>query len=475
MARVICVLLLGAAVAAWAPVPAAHASASQLSIMQDDRLLLWSGPDARDRALDQMQRLGVTTIHSLVVWRKLAPAPAQSTRPAFDATDPASYGSWAPYDGLVAGAQARGMDVLFTITGPVPNWASQCGARAPKRWLCTPRPSDYAAFVRAVATRYSGTYAGLPRVSAWALWNEPNHVMWLRPQATAARQYRNLAQAGLAALSATGHRSDMRLIGETAPGGGSKSTAPVDFLREVFCLDASGHPYRGATASRHGCRTRPRFAVTGVSDHPYTYAAIASPSRFKGHASDAPIGAMQHFVNLLDTAARYGVIPRHMPVYLTEFGFQSRPPDVFGVSLRTQAQFINYSDYVAYRNPRIASVAQYELNDEPHAAVFNTGLRFADGRAKPALQAYAMPIYVQRIAGGVRVFGLVRSARGTGVAVAIQNRLGRRHATFRTVASVRTNRWGYLVKKLPSFGGRWRLVVGSGDARRFSRIASEGP
>jgi hypothetical protein len=276
-------------------------------------------------------------------------------------------------------------------------------------------------------------------------------------------------------LSATGHRNDMRLIGETAPGGGSRSTAPVDFMREVFCLDTSGRPYRGAVARRHGCATRPRFEVTGVSDHPYTYAAIASPSKFKGHASDAPIGAMQHLVGVLDAAGRYGVIPRRTPVYLTEFGFQSRPPDAFGVSLRTQAQFINYSDYVAYRNPRIASVAQYELNDEPHAAVFNTGLRFADGRAKPALQAYAMPIYVQRIAGGVRVFGLVRNARGTGVAVAIQNRLGRRHATFRTVASVRTNRWGYLMKKLPSFGGRWRLVVGSGDSRRFSRIASEGP
>jgi hypothetical protein len=148
---------------------------------------------------------------------------------------------------------------------------------------------------------------------------------------------------------------------------------------------------------------------------------------------------------------------------------------VFGVSLRTQAEFINYSDYVAFRNPRIAAVAQYELNDEPHAAVFNTGLRFADGRAKPALQAYAMPIYVRRVAGGVQVFGLVRSARGTGATVAIQNRLPRRHAAFRTVATVRTNRWGYLAKKLPSFGGRWRLVAGPVDARRFSRIASEGP
>jgi hypothetical protein len=416
----------------------------------------------RERALDQMQRLGVTTLHSLVVWRKLAPAPGARTRPAFDAADPASYSGWQPYDDLIASAQARGIEVLLTLTAPMPNWASQCAAGAARRWICSPRVSDYAAFVRAVATRYSGSYdAGgqvLPRVSAWSFWNEPNHENWLRPQRTAPARYRALAQAGLAALAATGHGGDLRLIGETAPGGGSHSTAPIDFMRAVFCL---------------GCTHRPHFSVSGVSDHPYTYAAMASPSSFKGGAGDAPIGSVGRLVKLLDTAARNGVVPRRTPVYLTEFGFQTRPPDPFGVSLRAQAAYLYYSDYLAFRNPRGASVAPYELRDEPHVAVFNTGLSFADGRPKPALVAYAMPIYVDRLRSGVRVFGLVRSARGTGASVAIQNRLGRRGALFRTVAVARTNRYGYLLARLPSYGGRWRLVVGSGDDRRFSRIATE--
>jgi hypothetical protein len=307
--------------------------------------------------------------------------------------------------------------------------------------------------------------------------------MWLRPQTVrrngvtidaAAMRYRSLALAGIAALGATGHGGDLKLIGETAPGGGSHSTAPVDFMRDVFCLDSSDRPYRGAAARLRACSRRPRFAVTGISDHPYTYAAMASPSAFKGKPGEAPIGSIDRLVKLLDYAARYGAVPRRAPVYLTEFGFQTRPPDPFGVSLRVQAQFLNYSDYVAYRNPRIASVAQYELRDDPRVAVFNTGLCFASGRAKPALAAYAMPIYVEPVgSASVRVFGSVRAARGAGTTVAIQNRLGRRGATFRTVAVVQTNRWGYLVKRLPSYGGRWRLVVGSGDARRFSRIASE--
>jgi hypothetical protein len=460
MGRTIATLLIVVAAGAGLPA-AAQASRSQLSVMEDDHLVLWSGVAARERALDDMQRLGVTTLHVLVIWRRLAPSAGSRTRPAFDAADPASYSGWEPFDGVVQSAQARGIRILFTPTGPVPDWASECGPRAARRWICSPRVADFAAFVRALGTRYSGFYspagAPLPRVNAWSFWNEPNHSAWLRPQSDAAQRYRQLALTGIKALAATGHANDLKLIGETAPGGGSKSTAPVDFMSKVFCL---------------GCSRHPRFDVTGISDHPYTYDAIASPAKFMGKAGDAPIGAVNRLVKLLDTAARYGIVPRRTPVYLTEFGFQTRPPDPYGVSLQQQAVYLNYSDYVAYRNPRIASTAQYELNDDPHQAVFNTGLRFKDGRPKPALAAYALPIYVARVGGGgARIFGLVRSVRGAGVSVAIQNR---RRTTFRTVGRVTTNRWGYLLARVPDYRGRWRLVVGTGAERRVSRSALAG-
>jgi hypothetical protein len=66
---------------------------------------------------------------------------------------------------------------------------------------------------------------------------------------------------------------------------------------------------------------------------------------------------------------------------------------------------------------------------------------------------------------------LVRSVRGAGVSVAIQNR---RRTTFRTVARVTTNRWGYLLARVPDYRGRWRLVVGTGAERRVSRSALAG-
>jgi hypothetical protein len=485
MARVALVSASLLAAVGGAVLPAAaEASRTQLSVMEDDHLVLWSGAATRERALDQMQRLGVTTLHVLVIWRRLAPAVSSRTHPVFDATDPASYSGWEPYDGVVQSAQSRGIRVLLTPTGPTPDWASECGRRAPKRWICNPRVTDYRAFVKALAMRYSGFYspvgAPLPRVSAWSFWNEPNHRMWLRPQSVrrngvtldaAAVRYRALAQAGIAALASAGHANDLELIGETAPGGGSRSTAPVDFMRDVFCLDASYRPLRGGAARLRGCTHRPHFGVTGVSDHPYTYDAIASPASFTGRRGDAPIGRLRDLVKLLDSAARYGIVAGRTPVYLTEFGFQTHPPDPYGVSLRRQAEFLNYSDYVAFRNPRVASVAQYELRDDPHIAVFNTGLCFAGGKPKPSLGAYAMPIYVERVGSGARVFGLVRAARGAGATVTLENRLG---STFRRVAVVRTNRWGYLLTRMPDYRGRWRLVVGSGADRRVSRTALAG-
>ena len=64
-------------------------------------------------------------------------------------------------------------------TGPAPIWATGPGT-ATRGNRCSarrgsPRRSQFGQFVRAVGTRYSGHYQGLPRVSFWSIWNEPNY------------------------------------------------------------------------------------------------------------------------------------------------------------------------------------------------------------------------------------------------------------------------------------------------------------
>src|SRR6185295_3334567 len=101
-----------------------------------------------------------------------------------------------------------------------------------------------------------------------------------------------------------------------------------------------------------------------------------------------------------DLAAKAGRLPRGLPIYNTEFGFQTNPPDVFvGTSPTKQAMLINVKEEYSYRYARLKSYSQYQLYDDPGRpgppavkwAGFQTGLRFAGGRNKPSLEAYKFP------------------------------------------------------------------------------------
>ena len=75
-----------------------------------------------------------------------------------------------------------------------------------------------------------------------------------------------------------------------------------------------------------------------------------------------------------------------------------------------QAAYLNQSDWMAYRDPRVRAVAQYKLVDDAAPASFQSGLRFVDGRAKPGYDAYRLPIWVTGAAAAA-IYGQVRPAR----------------------------------------------------------------
>jgi hypothetical protein len=114
---------------------------------------------------------------------------------------------------------------------------------------------------------------------------------------------------------------------------------------------------------------------------------------------------------LLDEmAATTGKVAANMPLYMTEFGFETNPPDPFsGVPYNTQAQFNTLGEYLAYLNPRIASQAQFLLVDVPPVRgkpktsksywfTYQSGLFTQRGQAKPAAYAYQLPFIVAPVA-----------------------------------------------------------------------------
>jgi hypothetical protein len=465
----------------------AAANRNQESIFQDDGVLQQSGPDAQKSALHQIKDLGANTIHVLVGWRKIAPDPTSASKPAgFDASDPNSYpqGTFDSLDSLVREARNDDLDVIFTPTASIPDWASRCTTKEARRghvYTCDPNPAEFKAFVTALGRHFTGDLA----VNRWSMWNEPNFKGWLRPQfqrvhgktvANGAILYRNLLKAGISGLSAAGHGSDVIYAGETAPLGQTKggpstnNMAPGLFVRRLFCLDDSLKPLRGGDAKTYGCTKVSKLPIKGFAHHPYTRGGSLMPTSSVIKDDEITLKYISRLERILSAAGRYGRIPSATPIYDTEYGIQTDPPDnFFGLSLAKQAQGINEADYMSWRNRRIRSVAQYNLIDDASTDGFNTGLVFnpntEGGVAKPSYAAYRTPILVIKRGSNVDVWGQARPT-GANQKVTIQSGSGDQWSDVQTV---QTGAQGYFyVTGLQKQSGSWRLAWTADDGTVYT-------
>jgi hypothetical protein len=454
----------------------AAARTAMPTMIQDDKVLVSGSQAQRDARLDELKSLGVDIVKVRVNWRGIAPGGNSPSKPGFTATDPASYpeSSWAPYDAVVQGAVSRGMGVYFQLGGSAPEWATP-GKRSSA--VNQPNASEFQAFVQAVGTRYSGSYAGLPRVSLYSVWNEPNLKSWLAPQTKngvpySPVVYRRLLYAASNGLAASGHAGDQLLIGELLPFArsgrtGSTKLRPITFMRELACLDGHYRPYRGKAAKARGCSGKFRkLPGTGLAFHPYTLGGgpnVPTPNR-----DDASISTLSRVTRALDKMyAKHRLVKRKMPVWITEFGFQSSPPDHFATPLSRIPGFMGQSERIAYRNRRVASYSQYPLLDDTDLAGFQSGLRFKNGKMKKGVyDAFARSIYAVKSGSRVEVFGCDRAGT-TGTAYAIQGRVGKK-GKWKTLASGTTNAYGYFDRKVrfsPSSKSQLRFTVGSVASR----------
>lgn len=478
-----------AALVASAPAPApVSASTVQESTFQDDPLLVYGDDTTQKRTLDKLKSLGVDRIRVSVFWRIVAPAPDSDVKPAgFNSADHKAYppGAWDRYDRLLVAARNRGIGVNLNITSPIPDWAAGRPERKDLRPTYTPNPEEFGRFVAAVGARYSGRVPGLPRVDYWSLWNEPNQPGWLTPQwiandaapggwqEAAPVIYRGLVDTGHAALQLTGHGSDTILIGETAPKGQprargeTRALRPRTFILRLYCLDDNAQPLRGAEATRNGCPTTDPtttfpalhpglFDVAGWAHHPYELAQ--PPDAEPDDEENYTTGNLRDLTSLMGRVfRRYGQrLPGSgkggFPLYLTEYGYQTDPPDPTGVSYARQAAYLNESEWMTARMSNVKTLAQFLLVDdkavdgdsalERFGATFQSGLMSEKRRFKRAYTAYRFPIHVRdsdrriRRGGRATIWGLLRPGReGTRETVRIEGRAkgSRRYRTLRTV------------------------------------------
>jgi hypothetical protein len=386
---------------------AAQARSDQRVLFEAPRELRSDDPALRAATVDEIQGFGVGWLRVVMYWRDVAPRPGTPALPRFDERDPAAY-EWSRYDPMIDEAKARGMHVLLTISGPVPRWATKAKADNVTR----PSATRYGRFTEAVARHYGDA------IDAYAIWNEPNHPQFLMPQytgsgahrqATSAKLYRGLFQKGAAGLAAGGAGRAPVLFGETAPRGTSHVVFPITFLRTAMCLDVHWH-------KRPACH---RLPADGYAHHAYT--TRSGPYFVPPNPNDVTIGVLGRLDTALARAGRAGAVRKGLPIWLTEFGIQSFPDRVYGVSQTTQAEYRAISERIAYNNPRVVSFSQYLMrDDEPIPGVpalqryggFESGLRTSGGTAKLAYDAFRLPLVA--IAGHARttLWGVVRPATG---------------------------------------------------------------
>ena len=500
-----------AALAAALLTPAsALAARGQLTMMEDSTQLLTQGDAPREFALDQFKALGAQVVKVRVEWRDIAPDPSSRRKPAFDATEPGAYptGAWDALDKAVQGIVARGMTPFLMVGPPAPDWATT-GTTRKYVGVWKADPTAYADFVRAVGRRYSGANEGLPRVSMWSIWNEPNHPQFIQPLSeriggkmvpTAADQYRRLYVAATGALAATGHAADTVLFGEVLPIGQSRlgtlnTIRPLLWLREFFCLDANYKPFRGSAARARGCTPFPKIVTSGFAIHPYT--KPVGPRYHLASPDDATIGQIGRVEKALDRVAKTRRIPRGLPIYSTEFGIQTDPPDCvgFGAPITKQAAILNEAEYDSYVSRRVKTYSQYLLIDDPVLTQFEPGTNERYGRyqtgllwgqnavrcespgvkftyatpKQPTFNAFQTPLYVRKLAKnrGVQVFGRARP-RGLGpqpIDILHNSRL------VDTVTAT-----GYFLRTLRgSSSGKWQLRWTADGLTHVSRVAAALP
>jgi hypothetical protein len=525
---------LAAALAAAAP---ASASPTQLSIVQDEGRLLHEGSQAQAQALDEIKGLGAEVVKATVNWRTIAPT--GSRKPSgFVGDDPGQYSqsNWAPFDSLVRGAAARGLRVMFLVGGRAPDWAVSSSKSPAGSYQ--PSAVEFGRFLKAIGTRYSGTYnpaaapggpppppgpppcqtptppgdpcptpipasvrhtrpaptawtaddsGVLPRVDIWSVWNEPNLSGWLQPQYTRKKVpvspqiYRGLFLAAYDGLVASGHAKDEILMGDLLPFARSGKTyparvSPLKFLREMACVDDHYRAYRGAAAASRGCTNFQPLPGTGVAYHPYTLAD--GPDALTPLADDATINDLTRLDRTLRKLSRR-FVDHNMPIWITEFGYQTDPPDPFASPITLVPRFMSESEWLAYHDQRVKSYAQYPLSDDSTTGRglsrfhgFQSGIDSSSNRPKKFVyRAFQTPLFVRLVSSSsVEVFGGVRIAN-SGTA-SLQVALGK---AFRPLATVTLNRMGYFDRtfRLSSAAKRsFRLVYGSetsNTAKPFKR------
>jgi hypothetical protein len=338
--------------------------------VQDDAYLA-PGPSL-DRRLATLDRLGARLVRYTVDWRQVA---RKKPRRAVNPDDPAY--DWARTDAVLRGLRKHRIDVIVTLYG-TPAWANG-GRRA--NGMPTSKYS-LPAFAIAVARRY-------PWVRLWEIWNEPNLRKFLSPNSPALYVQRLLNPT---VVELHRLRPGNRVAGgATSPRPTPSGMSPVAFMTGMRLAHAHLDAY---------------------SHHPYPVTRGEKPYGFARNVCRYCKGVLTLAnlpVLLKDVRRNFGPVR----IWLTEYGYQTNPPDLSGVSRSVQAKYVAESSLRAKSARFVDVLIHFMVNDETRLSGWQSGFFSAAGLVKPAFNSFMLPIaQAGRVGLRTTVWGQVRPGFG---------------------------------------------------------------
>ena len=358
-------LLLVCALAAAVPATALGAQRMWVGF-QDDPSFRWR--EDRGYMLDRARDHNASIVRTTVYWSRVAPVrPAN----AADPFDPAYR--WDDLDEFVRGAQRRGLETMLTIWG-TPGWAN--GGKGQNR--APANLADLTAFARALATRYSGRYPGLPFARFFTVWNESNLEQFLAPtfdtrgKPVAPFVYAKLYRAAYAGIKA-GSPQALVGIGETSPRGRDRLSPSPGRLQNTLSP---------GLFARLLSTVRPKLRFDAWSHHPYS--ELGRPPTQRVRFPNVNLTQLKQFERSLDTW--FG--RTNIPIWITEYGHETKPGEPKGVTAPQQAAYMQQALAIARDDRRVQVFVWFIFRDD-ETSTWQSGLLGRDGTEKPASNAFA--------------------------------------------------------------------------------------
>lgn len=350
-------------------------------------------------SFQRTKETGSRLVRIQLYWGGAAPRTQPESWNAADQADPAY--NWGAPDDAVRHAVAAGLTPVLQVDG-APQWAQRCSTPASLAGaICDPDPSALRSFAQAAAERYSGRVAGVPAVKYFQALNEPNLSLFFLPQfetdgkLVSPNLYRNLMNAFYAGVKTAEPNALVMLAGLGPVAVPKYTVGPIAFAKALLCMTGSNKKPKPLPGDCGGGVNFDIFAM-----QPYS----TGGPRHQGGPNDVQIGdlpKLQTLIKAADKANRINSVYKRTPLWVTEFSWDSNPPDPGGLPMRIETRWVAEAMHTAW-SAGVQNFFWFSLRDdahdpgEPYPQSLESGLYFRGASLeqdapKPFLKSFRFP------------------------------------------------------------------------------------